>query len=97
MPSTSMGEANMNQEELIEKCKLTDEELAKVTNCDVKSIETMGDYEKKIAQAQLHKAIPIIQKAERERMIRELEDKGLGTLGSIYLPADIWQALKREG
>jgi len=65
----------MNQDELIERCKLTSEELAKVTGCDVESIETMGDYEKKIAEAQLRKAIPLIgqeYEAECQKKIKEL-------------------------
>jgi len=67
----------MNQDELIEKCRLTGEEMADL----VRQAQT-NDYTfmvglMRIAEAQLRKAIPIIEaearKAERERWLRELE------------------------
>ncbi len=62
----------MNQDELIEKCRLTDEELYNVC-CD----DLYKDGWQAIADAQLRKAIPIIQKAERERLLLALERMSL--------------------
>jgi len=105
----------MNQDELIEKCRLTDKEIAVYHrqashiaiefasategNFRQEDIDAIyDDSEKAMLEAQLRKAIPIIEaearKAERKRIFTEIQNRGLGTLGSIYLPADVWKALK---
>ena len=65
----------MNQDELIEKCRLTPKQLRQIWD-DTESYDSMDDWREKvrsnIAEAQLRKAIPIIEaearKAERERI-----------------------------
>jgi len=93
----------MNQDELIEKCRLTDEEVGDVYYPSI----TPQKYGHRVAQAQLRKAIPIIEaearKAERERIIslvrqitpvRPLD----GVLYyDVRFTATDWQALKGEG
>jgi len=64
----------MNQDELIEKCRLTDEELERLHYA--KRIYTSNWFQDAL-QAQLRKAIPIIQKAEREKVFADLEDMEL--------------------
>jgi len=61
----------MNQDELIEKCLLTNEEIAKA----VENLSPLQRHTRtsRLLEAQLHKAIPIIQKAERVRWLKELE------------------------
>jgi len=50
-----------------------------------------------ITKGQLKDIVDQARKAERERLIKEIEDKGLGTLGSIHIRGDIWQSIKGEG
>ena len=63
----------MNDKELLEKCLLTDEELAEVTDCSLEEITKWGSYERSMADAASIKAIPIIRKAERKRILAILQ------------------------
>jgi len=107
----------MNQDELIEKCRLTPEErhyyheqarriandLANSTEGNFKQedIEAIyDDAERAMIDAQLRKAIPIIEaevrKAERRRFLEWLNNRrATDTAMDIYLQAE--QALKGEG
>jgi hypothetical protein len=67
----SAKEQKMNQDELIEKCRLTDEEIMGLEHrlwkempcfADEQFGEFYADIKRAIAQAQLRKAIPIIYK-----------------------------------
>jgi len=102
----------MNQDELIEKCRLTDEEIASilVEKCGLGHSNywdaiTVNDF-RKFGEEWLRKAIPIIQKAERERIIRYLAS--CQTLPDEFYSPEAgeeifaigwrdWQALKGEG
>jgi len=79
----------MNQDELIEKCRLTDKELDELSFNDDISIPStydplLNEWQTPIfddlLDAQLRKAIPIIEaearKAERERIADWLEQQG---------------------
>jgi len=92
----------MNQDELIEKCRLTEEgitiELLKVyPNTYVNDLApTEKAFVYSLIQAQLRKAIPIIQKAERQRFLEWLSNRrATDTAMDIYLQAE--QTLKGEG
>ena len=54
-------------DDLIEKCKLTDEDIRNLWD-DYPFFESPHSYSDRLCEAQLRKAIPIIQKAERERL-----------------------------
>ncbi len=75
----------MNQDELIEKCRLTDEEFRNVIGLYRGRFGRLPEYtpeitprDREVAEAQLHKAIPTIEaearKAERERIVEILKD-----------------------
>lgn len=59
--------------ELVEKCRLTDNEMNKAVKAHLKRFpdHTIYPLRRVATNAQLLKAIPIIQKAERERMVVE--------------------------
>jgi hypothetical protein len=61
----------MNIDELVEKCRLTDWQITQYQEGNAYFIYPQYAY--RMLEAQLCKAIPIIQKAERERIIRDLE------------------------
>jgi hypothetical protein len=75
----SAKEQKMNTDELIEKCRLEGHERIKIAkdyvlqHPDHLEPECEFSFLDKMLDAQLRKAIPIIQKAERERIIRDLE------------------------
>jgi len=96
----------MNQDELIGKCRLTDEEMADY----VKTLYQLGTAVeiKERLEAQLRKALPIIQKAERERIKEFMRENGIdfwltdwrtGKPKAFKHVSDyaFWQALKGEG
>jgi len=92
----------MNPDELIEKCRLTDEEIEEIW---YKGTEWGScKISQQIADAQLHEAIPIIEaearKAERERIINWLEQFKIHrkwNFATFEMPNWEWQALKEEG
>jgi len=106
----------MNQDELIEKCRLTAKEIYALLISNTQ-IFRKGDSGRVdcliIVEAQLRKAIPIIEaearKAERERVVKELEEHigsdrwGNPTITIGYNHGgnrwyyEWWQALKGEG
>ena len=94
----------MNQDELIEKCRLTDDEILHDCICryrkNASADELIMSAFKGIAEYQLRKAIPIIQKAERERILNYLlaEPRAyeFETYYSIVLPKSELKALKGD-
>ena len=97
----------MNTDELIEKCRLSTFEVAQATGHSSRYLDEFAqDYKAKllqVAEAQLRKAIPIIEaearKAERERIERIIGEAELPigtTSGSIQEACRraILQALK---
>jgi hypothetical protein len=94
----------MNQDELIEKCMLTDEDFDKIQrDCPTYDLSFIDDYSLEVfsmLEAQLHKAIPIIQKAERERIVDIVAALGAGrhkNVNYIAIRYEELQALKGEG
>jgi len=63
----------MNQDELIEKCRLKERELQRPKYDGLKFDIDDIEY---VLEDQLRKAIPIIQKVERERIANWLERQG---------------------
>jgi len=73
----------MNQDELIEKCRLTPKQLKQIWD-DTESYDSMDDWREKvcsnIAEAQLRKAVPLIEQEYEaecqkrvERIFEEIE------------------------
>ncbi len=102
----------MNQDELIEKCRLTGEEVKREWNEAWRKQDCSADLDDEefkvlqdINEAQLRKAIPIIEakarKAERERvlayLLAEPRSYEFETYYSIILKKSELQALKGEG
>ena len=92
-------------EELIEKCRLTDEEIGKTFTRHQKSHphhqwDSTGMF-RAMADAKLRKAIPIVsaevRKAERERIIGIIADSAYSRQDSLdlILPLETWQELNR--
>ena len=82
----------MNQDELIEKCRLTHEEVRRAKlDSGVLAMIHRGDYP--ILEAQLRKAIPIIQKAEGGRIVNILEKEGKHYMPVSRLPASFMDRL----
>jgi len=95
----------MNQDELIEKCRLTDDEIWDAIETKYAAVKPsdVSDACVLVAEAQLRKAISIIQQVEREA-IRAILRRGFLSWGSdgfhssyIKLDSSSWQALKGEG
>ena len=99
-------------EELIEMCRLTDDEvkaeIAKYDLFDVEASNECIDVAKYliaiVREAQLLKAIPIIQREERERIIlnREYDTPIISGYGEIHhrlimfkITEEEWQSLER--
>ena len=92
-------------ENILEEVKLTDREILEAVNQypveagEVKTIRTIHSTTDiiRLLDAQLLKAIPIIEKAERERVFNALE-KGCGhsykDWHSVAICDECWQALK---
>ena len=100
MSSTAGNEVG-GIDELLEKCRLTDEEAAACLH----PVPFLYPEHRKLLDAQLRKAILIIQKAERERIAKEMEDCLFDSPTLVRLEARIQdlinylrgQALRGEG
>jgi len=90
-------------EELIEKCTLTDEEIIRVTihpSFDA-SKYSVDEHEREIADKATAKAIPLIRKQERERIIEYMTghciEHWVNSRPLRWKCEECWQALKQEG
>jgi len=96
----------MTNDELLRKCTLTDEEMKLVAETSKILCEYLGEgYEQPaydLTALMLLKVIPIIRKAERGRLLKEIDEHIIEVTDSLGvkilgLTTGAWQALKGEG